>query len=271
MATNILLSPMPRFAWPRMALRSALRTLERWPLLSVVLSVVSFSFFGPLAALVLVATMLDHEFAHRVLMRRLGYDPGPVRLIPFVGAFVRARRPMLRSADIALIYLAGPVVGVLSAALAALLASHLLSPALCRQVYVGAAASIALNVFNLIPIEPLDGGLISRALPYPALLLFPSLLTLWLLHTGAALTPLGLVIVFGAAWITLRKVSKWRRYVANLHLRLAASDLAALRELRATSEVPLIERMLVVGAYVILVPGALALLSLLGYAGGWLH
>jgi len=31
---------------------------------------------GPIAALVLVATMLDHEFAHSFMMRRLGYSPG---------------------------------------------------------------------------------------------------------------------------------------------------------------------------------------------------
>src|SRR5579862_2950060 len=81
----------------RMPLRHLIDALADRPLLSVLLSVAGFSFFGPLAALILVATMLDHEFAHRALMRRLGYRPGPVRMIPFMGAFVRARVPMLRS------------------------------------------------------------------------------------------------------------------------------------------------------------------------------
>jgi Zn-dependent protease len=245
--------------------------LDGRPGLAVLLSVLGFSFLGPVAALVLVATMLDHEFAHRFLMRRLGYLPGPVRLIPLVGAFVRVRRPMLRSADIALIYLAGPLAGVLSAASAALVASHTLDAPLANQVYLGAAVSIALNLFNLLPIEPLDGGLISRVLPYPALVLFPSVVGLWVVHTHMAATPLGVVLLVGAVWITARKVGKWRRYVAGLRARLGDGDLQALRDLRATFEVPIWERVLVVLAYVMLIPGALGLLDVLVQAGGWLH
>jgi Zn-dependent protease len=254
------------------ALGRALAIFGKRPLLSVILSVIGFSFFGPLAALVLVATMLDHEFAHRALMRRFGYNPGPVQMVPFVGAMVRARTPMLRSAHIALIYLAGPLSGVLSAAAASLLASWTLSPALCHQVYIGASVSIALNVFNLLPIEPLDGGLVSRVLPYQALLLFPLALGLYLLlYADRAATPLGLAILVGASWITLHKVGKWRRYLGTLRTRVAAGDLGALRELRLSVEVPLMERVLVVAAYVALIPGAIGLLNVLARAGGWLR
>ena len=257
--------------------RRALRTrrgqllnlLSAHPGMSVLLSVLGYAFLGPLAALVLVATMLDHEFAHRYVMRRLGYNPGPVRLIPLVGAVVRARRPMLRSADIALIYLAGPLVGVLSAASAALLASHTLDPQLSHQVYIGAAVSIALNLFNLLPIEPLDGGLISRVLPYPALLLFPGAVAAWLVVTHMALTPFGLVLFGGTLWIVGRKLAKWRRYVAALHVRASQGDVSALRELRATFEVPLLERVLVVSIYLLLVPASFMLLELLVH--GWVR
>lgn len=256
---------------PRALFRRVADLLANRPFLSVLLSVVGFSFFGPLAALILVATMLDHEFAHRALMRRLGYRPGPVQVIPFMGAFVRAGMPMLRSADIALIYLAGPLAGILSAACAALLASHALEPSLQHQVYIGATISIALNLFNLIPIEPLDGGLISRVVPYPALLLFPTGLALFLLRARVVATPLGLTVLLGSIYITLRKVVKWHRYVATLHARVSAGDLAALRELRASFEVPLLERLLVILVYCILVPGAFALLHLLSPFSGLFH
>jgi len=245
--------------------------LDSRPILSVSLSVISFSFFGPLAALILVATMLDHEFAHRYLMRRFGYNPGPVRLIPLVGAFVRARVPMLRSADIALIYLAGPLAGILSAAAASLLASHALDPGLSRQVYIGASISIALNLFNLLPFEPLDGGLVSRVLPYPALFLFPIALYLWLLHAHMDATPFGLFVLCGAVWICLRKVLRWRRYVAALHEQVDHGDVRAVMALRASFEVPMVERILVVTTYVLLVAGGLKLLDILWRAGGWLH
>ena len=256
---------------PRQLLRFAATASGKRPLLSVLLSVIGFSFFGPLAALVLVATMLDHEFAHRTLMRRFGYNPGPVQMVPLLGAMVRARTPMLRSAHIALIYLAGPLSGILSAACAALLASRTLDPALCHQVYLGASVSIALNMFNLLPIEPLDGGLVSRVLPYQALLLFPLALGLYLLHADRAITPVGLAILFGATWISARKVGKWRRYLGALHVRVRAGDLHALRELRLSVEVPMVERVLVVAAYVTLIPGAIGLLSVLSHGGGWLR
>jgi len=204
---------LKRAAWQRLV------AVGDHPAISVGLSVLGFAFLGPIAALVVVATMLDHEFAHRVMMRRLGYQPGPVRMIPLVGAFVKARRPMVRSSDIALIYLAGPLVGVLSAVVAALVASHALPPPEQHAVYVGALVSVALNLFNLIPLEPLDGGLVSRVLPYPCLLLFPGLIAVGLLVEGRLVTPMGLAAVGAAAWLTSRKIAKWRRYLWLLRAR----------------------------------------------------
>jgi Zn-dependent protease len=246
------------------------QALAGHPALSVALSVLSFSFFGPLAALVVVATMIDHEFGHRLMMNRLGYKPGPVRVVPFLGAFVRAGRPLVRSADIALIYLAGPLAGVLSATAAALLANRALSPDLAHQVAVGAAVSIALNLFNLIPVEPLDGGLIVRVLPYPALLLFPGALALWLVHSDLASIKLEVVVIGGATWITVRKIAKWRRYLADLHRRVEAGDERAARELRASLDVPLLERVVVVATYGVLVPVALHIMMVLSHGHHWL-
>jgi hypothetical protein len=102
-------------------------------------------------------------------------------------------------------------------------------------------------------------------------LLFPTALGLWLLHTHMATTPIGVVILVGASWITLRKVVGWRRYLAALRARLENGDMLALRELRASLDVPLAERLLVVAAYIVLVPGALWLLEMLSRAGGWLQ
>ncbi|HVC80986.1 MAG TPA: hypothetical protein VNL35_10870 [Chloroflexota bacterium] len=255
---------LKRAAWQRLV------AVGDHPAISVGLSVLGFAFLGPIAALVVVATMLDHEFAHRVMMRRLGYQPGPVRMIPLVGAFVKARRPMVRSSDIALIYLAGPLAGVLSAVVAALVASHALPPPEQHAVYVGALVSVALNLFNLIPLEPLDGGLISRVLPYPCLLLFPGLIAVGLLVEGRLATPIGVAAVGGAVWLTWRKIGKWRRYLWLLRARERWGDLGAVRELVASLQVPLAERVLVVFAYLTLVTGCFALLAPLAQAAHWM-
>ncbi|HVA88809.1 MAG TPA: hypothetical protein VNL71_03115 [Chloroflexota bacterium] len=255
---------LKRTAWRRLV------AVGDHPAIAVALSVLGFAFLGPIAALVVVATMLDHEFAHQFLMRRLGYQPGPVRMIPLVGAFVKARRPIIRSADIALIYLAGPLAGVLSAAVAAVVASHALGPADQHEVYVGALVSVALNLFNLIPLEPLDGGLISRVLPYPSLLLFPGLMAVGLIVEGRLATPLGVGVVGVAAWLTFRKIAKWRQYLWLLRARERWGDLRAVRELVASLQVPFAERALVVTAYIVLVTGSFALLAPLARAAHWI-
>jgi len=250
-------------------LKRRLVALSDQPLVAVTLSVLGFAFLGPIAAVLIVATMLDHEFAHRFMMRKLGYNPGPVRIIPFIGAYVKAGRPLLRSSDIALIYLAGPLAGVLSAALAVVVSVQLLPAALLHQVYVGAMVAIALNLFNLIPLEPLDGGLVSRVLPYQCLVFFPTIIGLSLAVERQLLFPFGAPIFLVACWLTFRKLLKWRRYLAALRAREDAGDLHALREVRASLDVPLMERMLVVTGYGTLVGGASALLLLLAQAALW--
>jgi Zn-dependent protease len=240
--------------------RDLTQLIAKYPIVSVLLSVLGYAFLGPLAALVLVATLLDHEFAHRYMMRRLGYMPGPVRLIPLMGAFVRAGRPMLRSADIALIYLAGPLAGILSCEAAVVLASQTLDATLSHQVYVGATVAIGLNLMNLLPYEPLDGGLVSRVLPYPTIVIFPALLALWLLHVHQLMTPVGIGLLYFIIWASVRKLKKWDRYVLALRARLHDGDVTALRELRASFDVPLWERLLVTAAYALLVVGGAALL-----------
>jgi membrane-associated protease RseP (regulator of RpoE activity) len=244
--------------------------LRSHPTLSLALTVLSFSFLGPLAAVVVVATLLAHEIAHWMFMYGLGYKPGPVRVLPFLGAFVRAGTPMLRSADIALIYLAGPVAGVGCAAGVTLLANVTLGAELAHQVTVGATVAIALNVINLIPIEPLDGGLIARALPYPALLFFPGALALWLWYNDVARTEIDVLLVVGAVWIAVRKVRKWRHYLAHLRTRARRGDVQAAREWRESVEVPLPERVLVVAIYLLLLPLTLHLLQVLGQQHAWL-
>ncbi len=243
----------------RLRLRAAVDGVTKYPVISVGLSVASFAFLGPLAALVLVATILDHEFAHRYMMRILGYSPGPVRLLPVIGAFVRAGRPMLRSADIALIFLAGPVAGIMSAEAAVLVASRTLEGALEQQVVVGAATAIGLNLFNLLPFEPLDGGLISRALPYPAILVFPMALAAWLLHAGLLYTLGGVAAPILAALIAAHRVNRWRRYADGLRARMERGDPTGLQEWQASFHVPIAVRLLVACAYGLTLVGGVAM------------
>lgn len=235
---------------------------------AVLLTVAGYSFLGIIPAVLVVLVIFSHEFAHWLVMYRLGYRPRPVRFVPLLGAYVRAGRPMLRSADVALVYLAGPLIGVLAGEMAALAASTFGNGWLCHQIYAGVTVALILNLCNLIPAEPLDGGLAARALPFKAMLFFPLLVAIWLFVLGQFWTVPGMVVLAGAVAVADRAIGRWRRYLAGLHARLLRGDLSALRELRASLDVPLRERILVAGIYVVLVTATLLLLrAMLGLGG----
>jgi Zn-dependent protease len=236
---------------------------------AILLTIAGYSLLGLVAAVLVVAVIVSHELAHWLVMWRLGYRPRSVRILPLLGAYVQAGRPMLRSADIALVYLAGPLAGVLLSALAALLAPGLGSGWLCHQISVGVTASLLLNLCNLIPAEPLDGGLIARALPFKAMLLFPVLVAIWLLAFGLFWSTPGLVALGGALAVTYRAIGRWQRYLSGLQVRLLHGDLTALRELRASLDVPLSERMTIAVVYVLLVTTTLLLLRAMVSSGGF--
>lgn len=104
-----------------------------------------------------VLLIFVHEMGHAVWMRREGIPAGAPVFIPFLGAFI-AMKGLPRDAYVeAKVAIAGPVAGSLAAwvVLAAGLAAD--RPFLVTLGHTG----ILLNLFNLIPVSPLDGGRIA--------------------------------------------------------------------------------------------------------------
>lgn len=132
--------------------------------LSMVVSVLIYAMpFGIWYAAGFVALLLAHEGGHVLASRVAGIGAGPPLFIPFLGAVVRLERQPANAKVAANIALGGPALGTLSA-LACLAAyfwtGHLL---LLTLAYTAAL----LNLFNLIPCDPLDGGQIAAAIsPY---------------------------------------------------------------------------------------------------------
>jgi len=106
-----------------------------------------------------VLLIFVHELGHVVVLRREGIPAGAPVFIPFLGAFIAMRgRP--RNAYVeAKVAIGGPIAGSL-AAWAVLVAGLTLDhPLLVTLGHAG----ILLNLFNLIPVSPLDGGRIAGA------------------------------------------------------------------------------------------------------------
>ena len=106
-----------------------------------------------------VLLILVHECGHAVVLRREGIPAGAPVFIPFLGAVI-AMRGMPRDAYVeAKVGLGGPVLGSL-AAWAVLWAGHAAgSPMLVNIGHAG----VLVNLFNLVPVAPLDGGRIAGA------------------------------------------------------------------------------------------------------------
>ena len=106
-----------------------------------------------------VLLILVHELGHYVEARRQGLNPQIPVFIPFLGAYVALRNQPFDPWRNALVSIAGPVAGGI-AALACLIYGNAVDSDLLRALaYVG----FLLNLFNLLPIGPLDGGHVLRA------------------------------------------------------------------------------------------------------------
>ena len=110
--------------------------------------------FGWRYAIGFVLLLLMHEMGHYLAARRLGMRVGLPMFIPFVGAWIELKDHPLSVDQEAHIAFAGPFVGTLAAAavLAVSLWEH--SALLLALAYAG----FFLNLFNLIPVSPFDGG-----------------------------------------------------------------------------------------------------------------
>jgi len=101
-----------------------------------------------------VALLFVHELGHYVQLRREGVQPGRMLFIPFLGAVIGARSLGGNALAEARVGLAGPVLGSLGALAVAVAGFAADSDMLKALAFVG----FFLNLFNLLPVVPLDGG-----------------------------------------------------------------------------------------------------------------
>jgi Zn-dependent protease len=161
--------------------------------------------FGWWFAVGIVLLILIHEFGHLIVARLLGMPVSMPVLIPFLGAFVSMKQSPRTVAQEAQMAIGGPILGSIAAALCYV--GYLQSPdsstggLLLGLAYFG----FLINLFNLVPVTPLDGGrvlsLLSKWFNVAGLLIAVALLLF-----GSFRSPvLILVVLFGA-------FSTWQRF-----------------------------------------------------------
>jgi stage IV sporulation protein FB len=107
-----------------------------------------------LAVLLLVTVIFIHEAGHFIAMKFFGYKGVNMTFVPFVGAYVSGTATDLSRKNKLIVLLAGPLPGIIIGCMLLLLYQNNNSETL-RQLSI---LFLLLNVFNLLPVFPLDGG-----------------------------------------------------------------------------------------------------------------
>jgi len=122
---------------------------------SMLVSVAGYAvLWGWRFALGFVLLLLIHELGHVAEAKRQGLSTGGVYFIPFLGAVMLLKQQSKSAAHAAWLGLAGPVVGGAAAGVAWVVGLVTGSDLWVALGFTG----FLLNLFNLIPVLPLDGG-----------------------------------------------------------------------------------------------------------------
>jgi len=101
-----------------------------------------------------IALLFVHEMGHVIALRREGLKSSAPMFIPFLGAVIAARSLGQNALAEARVGLAGPILGSIGAAVC-ILVWHATGNSLWEAL---AFTGFFLNLFNLLPVVPLDGG-----------------------------------------------------------------------------------------------------------------
>lgn len=113
-------------------------------------------------ALVLIACLVAHEYGHVKAMQYFGIKTKGIYLIPFVGGLAVADDKINTRWQDVVISIMGPVFGLFMSVLCLVLYGIT-----GLEIFAGAAViSALLNLFNLLPIVPLDGGHVLKSISF---------------------------------------------------------------------------------------------------------
>ena len=164
--------------------------------------------FGWKFGIVFVLQILVHEMGHYLTFRNFGVPVSLPLFIPGLGAFVSS--PMTADpARNAVAALMGPVFGVAAAAVCWTYGLASGEPFWLAAAYVG----FFLNLFNLIPAYPFDGGRVAGAIDGRIWLVGVVLLVAWIVYNRSFSGFTLLILIFVLASSIPRGLAAWRGQV----------------------------------------------------------
>jgi Zn-dependent protease len=170
---------------------------------SMLVSIAAYQLiFGWPFAVGFVLLLLLHELGHVIQLRREGIKASAPMFIPFLGAVIAAKSMGKDAAAEARVGLAGPILGSIATLIPLGIWLATGDDFWRALAYIG----FFLNLFNLLPVVPLDGGRAMAALsPWVWFAGFAGLVVLTVFFPNPILL---LVLLFGG-------MESWRRWKAR--------------------------------------------------------
>ena len=133
---------------------------KNWVRKSLVsLAIYGFLFFlifktEPIYIAAVLLALLVHEFGHFFAMKAFNYGNVKIFVLPLLGAYVSGEKSIISQRQMSIIILAGPLPGIMIGS--CLLISTIYFPN--ERIVMLGNIFLIINLFNLLPFVPLDGG-----------------------------------------------------------------------------------------------------------------
>lgn len=126
------------------------------------ITLATFSFaFNWIVAVLLLAALFIHEYGHLLAYRLIGQPWGRMVFLPFLGGIAVPRIGFTTQGQTVFSALMGPGFSAIFAVIVTLVVW--IDPGPSRDVWVAVGLVMCgLNLFNMLPVEPLDGGVVLR-------------------------------------------------------------------------------------------------------------
>lgn len=113
-----------------------------------------------------ILVLLIHELGHLALMKIFGYNSLNMVFIPFLGAIVSGNKNEISQKEKILISIMGPLPGIIAGCV---LYYWTLAQGEPNILWVEVSLLfLAINIVNLLPLDPLDGGRIMESIFFPS-------------------------------------------------------------------------------------------------------
>jgi Zn-dependent protease len=195
--------PVARRMDPRRLLRTIPRPVQ-YSIASAELSLAVYIFaFGWRWAVGVLALLVCHEMGHLIQLHRERVKAPPPIFLPFIGAVIRVDSFGPSALSEARVGLAGPLLGGCAAGVSAIAGVIASSTVLLEIAFLGCL----INLVNLMPVLPLDGGRTMAAV-LPQAWIIGALAAVGLVVILPDRAP-GLIVILALGLLELR--SRWRQ------------------------------------------------------------